>query len=148
MPIPTSYSESELADYMITALSNVAAVLNWTNATDEIGEAIIAALLAYFGTAGDNSVIANATDVLKLRVLARREAWRAALAALTTKYTFSTDGQSFQRSDMMKFAQTQLERAENEAAAFDTSAELEIRVSSLTYPADPYIYLPDSARVV
>lgn len=147
MPIPTEYTEETLAGYMLTALSQVAGVLGWDDETDEVGEAIIGALLAYFGTAGANSIIANATDITKLRVLARREIWRAAVAALTTKYTFSTDGQKFDRSDMMKLASAQLERAETDAAAFDTSTAPTVGVSTFRYPSDPYIYLPDEVRI-
>jgi hypothetical protein len=147
MPIPTSYSETDIAAYMLTALSNVAGVLGWDASTAEVDEAIVGTLLAYHGTAGANSTIANATDIMKLRVLARREIWRAAVAALSTKYTFSTDGQSFQRSDMMKFAASMLDKAETDAAAFDTSTALSVGVSTLRYPADPYVYLPDEMRI-
>lgn len=145
--IPVSYTEAELSTLMITQLSAIAGVLGWTTSTAEVADAVIDTLLAYFGTAGTNSVIANATDIRKLRVLAYRAIWRAAVAALTAKYTFSTDGQSFQRSDMMKRAAEMLEKAEADAAVFDTSTAPTVGVTTFRYPADPYSYLPDEMRI-
>lgn len=144
--IPTAYTEGEIAAYMITSLTKVAGVLEWTASSGEVLDAVIETLLAYFGEAGAESTIDHATDIRKLRVLARRAIWRAAVVALGTEYTFSTDGQSFQRSDMAKYASAMLATAEADAAAFDTGTAQPITMMTLRYPADPYIVIPPEER--
>lgn len=71
MPAPTSYTEDTLADFMQAVLKSVATDLTWTDTAD-YQEAINETLLAY-GAAD----IADASNITKLRLLARREVWRA-----------------------------------------------------------------------
>jgi hypothetical protein len=154
MPIPTVLTEDALAAFQVTTLSSVAGVLGWTVTTDEVAEAVIGTLVAYYGSSGVDNTIANATDIAKLRALARREIWRAAVPALITYYTFATDGQTFNRSDMVKFAESQLAKAEAAAEPYDTAAIAAaaasapvVYASTIRYPADPYIYLADEDRI-
>jgi hypothetical protein len=147
MPFPTAWNGAQIASYMLGEIENVAAVLEWTASTQPVENAVMATQLAYAADYDVDMTISNAADLVKLHALARREIWRAAVAALPTKYTFSTDGQSFQRSKMIEEARKNFEAAESAAAVFDTSTAPVVGVSTFRYPADPYVYLPDESRV-
>ncbi len=76
MAVPSAYTETELKQFMVTALGHIAPVLTWTVDTAQIGEAINDTLLEY----GVND-IEDATDIKKLRALAKFTVWQAAQEA-------------------------------------------------------------------
>lgn len=140
MPIPASYTETDLGTFIRTALGEVAGTLGWTTQT-HVQEAINDALVLY-----DVSDIANATDIGKLRAFARVAGWRLAMASLAARFTFSTDAQSFQRSDMFKAASTALALAEADAAPFGLAGRTAI-IGAITWDSDPYAAeLPDAVE--
>jgi len=74
MALPSSYNESTLTRYMLDTLGSIATTLSLT--AIDMGETVNDVLAAY-----GVSDIANATDVVKLRALARVGALRRAQAA-------------------------------------------------------------------
>lgn len=109
MAIPTSYTEQTLADYMVTVTEQVSAAIGLDFAS--FGEAINDTLIAY-----GESDIADATNIKKLRALAKVEAWRRCVEALAARYDKSrNDGQSViydKENQLFTNAQKQLELAE------------------------------------
>lgn len=131
MAAPTSYTETSLKQFMGRALGAVADVLGWTIHEGDYDEAVNETLLAY-GVAD----IASATDIRKLRTLARREVWRAAMAELSTDYDYSKQGDRSSRSQAFAQAQKMFAMAETDAARYDTDAN-SVAVETVAY-ADPY----------
>lgn len=110
MAIPSSYTEFTLASYMLTVTTNVAAALGWD--ADNFEEAVNDALVAYGVTD-----IADATDIAKLRAIAKVEAWRAVVDGTAADIEFTADGANFKRNQMHSQALAALERAQAEAVA-------------------------------
>lgn len=130
MAIPSAYTESDLAAYMRNVTKAVSDVLGLV--AGDFAEAVNDALSAY-GVSG----IADATDIAKLRMLAKVAAWRTVNDALiTTAYDFSADGGSYKLSQMKAGAEKALELAEQAAGA---SAAYAIEIGTLTRPHDPYV---------
>lgn len=133
MAIPSSYTESALRDYMVTVTANVAGAIGWT--ATEFTEPVNDVLVAY---GVDN--ITDATDIAKLRSLARVEAWRAVAGATVADYNFSADGGSYSRNQLHEQAVKALERAESEASAngYAATGAMTIDLGGLKYQ-DPYL---------
>ena len=74
MPLPTSYSETELKDYMHATLAETASVMGWSVGAGSYDEAINETLFA--NGVDDSAAITGWEDIRKLRFLARVEAWR------------------------------------------------------------------------
>ena len=129
MAIPTSYTEDELRSYMVTALGDVASVLDI--GTADMEEPANDVIDSYGVTD-----VASATNVTKLRALARVGAWRKASQTATVQYTFRSGQSAFNRSDMYKFISDQLSRAESEAYQYDPAYA--ITVQPIEYKNDPY----------
>ena len=117
MAAPTIYDESELSDFMIAELRNVATVLGWTDLSD-MQEAVNETLIVY-----GVEDIALASDIPMLRAFARREAWRAAVASLAADYDFEADGGNYKRSQLQSQAVKALALAEEKAAPFEVSED-------------------------
>lgn len=116
MPLPNAYTQAHLADYLKKHLGTVADVLNWNVLDFHIVDAIEEALIAY----GVDEV-SEADNIPKLRALARREAWRAAVRQLATKYDISTpSGFSLNRSQLQQMAEKALAQAVEDCRAYDT----------------------------
>lgn len=131
MAAPTAYTEETLKAYMHTVLGAVATALEWSVAGGQYDEPVNEVLLAY-----DVTDIANATNVRKLRALARREAWRAAVNSLASNYNFSADGARHDLSQVYEQAQKQLEAAEADTLAYDPDYAVTLGTMDTTY--DPY----------
>lgn len=129
MPVPTSYTEANLATFMHGCLGDVATELGWL-AASSYSEAVTETLLAYGVTD-----IAGATDMRKLRALARREAWRAAVGSLASRYDFTADGASHHLSQVYSQAQHALAAAEADAVRYDTAHQATL--TKIHY-GDPY----------
>ncbi len=132
MPSPTVYTEARLAIFMIVELSDVATALQWDAQTAQIEESVNDALSSY-----GVSDIADATDVPKLRAIARVMAWRAAVKALSSRFDFSSGQHSFKRSQMVTAARQALDDAESIASDYGLSAG-QIRISQIEYTENPY----------
>jgi hypothetical protein len=144
MPIPTAYTEADLAAYMHRRLDAVAAALGWlptggANGTGAYDEPVIDTLLAY-GVTSLAAVGATPVEIAKLRALAERAAWRAASAAAAGLYDWSSDSQSEHLSDVAKQTiAAGLALAEAKAAPYgdDLGQHTARRARVLPYP-DPY----------
>lgn len=140
MPAPTIYTEKTLADFMHEVLDEVAVLLGWAApADDALGkykEPVNEAVLAYFGGAGD---LADATDVRRLRAVARVEVWRAVADKTSGDYDYENATDKFKRSQInaqaikaMARAQTVLDTlllaaTEPEEAPQSASLDTEVR---------------------
>lgn len=93
---------------MLGALGELGAMLALTTAS--FTEAVNETLLAY-GVA----VIANATDIRKLRALAKVEAWKVALTAAGGRIDWSEAGASFKQSQYRSAAEAGLKLVRFEA---------------------------------
>lgn len=134
MAIPTAYTESTLRSYMAASLGAIADTLG-LDQTSFI-EAVNDVLLAY-----GVSDVAQATDIAKLRALARVEALRVAQASVALAYDFAADGASFDRSQMAARIAALLAQAEADAArvvAGAAGAAWAVGVGTLAVPGDPY----------
>lgn len=132
MAIPGSYTEETLKTYMLTVLRQLGAVLGMT--VNSFDEAVNEVLLAY-GVAD----IADATDIPKLRALAKVEAWKVALAEAGARIDWSEAGASFKQSQYRAAAREGLLGAEAEAARYGGGwPGYEVTVGQMT-TYDPYV---------
>jgi hypothetical protein len=142
VPAPASYTEATLATYMHTVLGNTAAELGWS-APASYSEAINETLLSY-GAA----TIDLATNVRKLRALARVEAWRLVVQQTAAEHDYSPGSGTvgFRRGQIQAQALAALAMAERDAAEYDD--QYVVTVSPVRRAHDPYVYLDDAVRVV
>jgi hypothetical protein len=146
MSAPTVYTEKTLADFMAAELGKVATLLGYAVGAADAGsyqEAVNEALLWYGVTN-----VSQATVILKIRAMARVEAWRKAANDLTTSYKFSSPDGSFERQDVYNHALINLDRALVLAAEYDTTGVYAIAVTRSRPVNDPYRYIPDDARTM
>jgi len=134
MAAPASYSESSLLRYMDDVLGAVADALGWTAASIEITEALNETLLAY--GVSDVTGIAGISNLRKLRALARREAWRAAMTEAAADYDFENEAGVMKRSQVFAQAQKAYVQAANEALIYDD--QYNVAIETVAY-ADPYL---------
>lgn len=126
-----------MASYMLNATNNVAAALGWD--ADNFEEAVNDALVAYGVTD-----IADATDVAKLRTIAKVEAWRAVVDGTAADIEFTADGANFKRNQMHSQALAALERAQSEAVAkgyisLEAAVEAPAIALGVMQWSDPYL---------
>ena len=133
MALPSSYTESALRDYMLASVGTVGSMLSLT--ASSFTEAVNDALVAYGVTD-----IALATNIAKLRGIAKVEAWRLIVTTTVGEYNFSADGGTYSREQLHKHAVDALARAEADAVSrgyMDSGAPL-ISVGSMKH-TDPYL---------
>ena len=95
MAAPSLYTEGTLAAFIHSGiLKAVAGVLGWTVAGGSYAEIVNEAVLSYFDGAGD---LASATDIRRLRAIARVEAWRAVFEEKVGDYDYDQKDDSFSR---------------------------------------------------
>lgn len=135
MAIPASYTETTLADFMQDQLKNIATMLGWTTTPDDYQEAVNEALLAYGETTIAN--ITGASNIRKLRALARAEAWKAAMAAVSGDFDFAADGGSYKRDQIFQHIKDMLGQAVVDALVYDPNYAVEIE--EIEYGRDPYV---------
>jgi len=138
MPAPSSYSESMIRDYMYSTTKGVVDVINWT--ANDFVEPVNDLLIAY-----GVDTINDATDIAKLRAMAKIEAWRAMVSATSGEFDYSSDsGQTalhYKRSQLHEQAKAALTLAQGDAvtaghvSSSDTSHS--IQFGQLIY-SDPY----------
>ena len=144
MAIPSSYTDTTLAQYMLSALEGVGGLFEWNTAS--FAEQINDVLIACSATS-----VSAVTDVTKLRTLAAYYAWRKALHAGSVRWidnSVSTmTGGTDRRNQQQIWEHVQQAYRESEMAA---SAYLPANsaagamsgnvatVSRVTYVNDPY----------
>lgn len=135
MPLPTSYTEADLATLMHTTLGATATALGYAapsgGSTGVYAEAVYDALIAY-----GVSDIASATDVPKIRAAAAVAAWRKATNDATAKIQFGGDGQSFADQQVYDHAVRQMAAAE--VALMALGGGVAVGVTKLRFKHDPY----------
>lgn len=139
MPIPTAYTESQLGEYMLSVLGVVGSVLEYTSAS--FGEQVTDALLDYGVTD-----IAQATDMKKLRGLAKVAAWKKAKDDLGAYYDYQADGGTFDRSQMQAMAEKSLAQAVTDALPYDPNYV--INITRARPVNDPYRYTPEDEQTL
>jgi hypothetical protein len=144
MPVPTQYSEANLAEYIVSVLDEVASLLGWDNGTPQVQEALADTLLEYGQT--DLAQITGTTSIRRLRALGRRAIWRAVVQATAGKYDFRDSDATFTRSQINSQAREMLKLAETDCLEF--SATYAVSIVSINRPHDPYSVRPDSERTM
>jgi hypothetical protein len=136
MPLPGAFTtEDALADFMLAELGNVKDVLGWTS-RGNIQQAVDSVLLAYGLVAGDD--VADATDVAKIRAIARYFVWLVAVDNLNTFFQFQTDGQSFHREQIVAGARKSLKQAARLAGQYLTLEQGLVTVTAVEAYINPY----------
>jgi len=141
MAAPSVYTEKTLAEFMAAELGKIGTGLSYTVGVADAGsyaEAVNETLLRYGVTS-----ISAATEILKLRALARVQAWRKACNDLASNFNFSSDGSKFERQAVYRQALVNLDSALVLAAEWDTSGAYEISVTRINPVNDPYRYRPE-----
>lgn len=133
--IPAAYTAESLAEFMVTALGDVAGVVGLASDSAEISEAIVDTLLAH----GTDAVadVSGREGIVALRRLAAREAWRVAASAAAARYHFSADGGQYSRQQVHEMIQGPLARAEAAAAPYDERDPLQVTRQAIRR-IDPY----------
>lgn len=112
MPIPTSYTEHTLIAYMRDGVLRVTGrqlgLTNDSDYTDAVTEVTIA-----LGV----DAIADATDMQRLRTLARREAWRTAMQQAAGEHHAEADGKAHDRQQIYEHCVTMFNQASQEVIA-------------------------------
>lgn len=139
MPAPTEYAEEELAVFILRTARGVAPALNWVTQAD-VQEVIDETLLSY-----DVSDITAATDIRKLRILARYHTWKAAVEQLAGKMSTTVAGVTWNRDRLQAQAKEAFQLAKDEAAVYiaeqidEADVTDVIRVTQLEpWSRDPY----------
>lgn len=130
MPVPSVYTEEQLMAYMRTVLGATATVLGWTDLSP-YQEPLNETLLAY----GVDS-IANATDIQKLRALARVAVWRAVVDATAGNTDFRMGDQSITSSQIHAQATQNLRRATIQTKPYDSTYA--VSRTAVIHSSDPY----------
>jgi hypothetical protein len=136
MPVPTAYTEADLALYVERLLGPIAAALGWTAADGDFDEVLVDAMLDY-GVSSIGAITWNATTLVAVRTLVARAAWRRAVGALAAGFDFSIDQQSFSRSQRQKMAQAALALAEQQALPYAADRP-DVLITSVAHRGDPY----------
>jgi len=139
MAPPTAYTTAELATFALAQLDALATALAWTTASASVTEAVNDAVLAY-GVAD----VADATDIPKLRALARVSIWRAVARATVGYYRFGADQMSFERGQVHEHALAMIGEAEREATALGVGVGSSLIVATVVRDSDsdPYAAHP------
>lgn len=144
MPVPTQYSESLFADYLVSVLGDFATVLAWDMGSQQVQEAVADALLE-LGAVSIASVTTT-FQIRGLRALGRRAIWRAVVQATAGFYAFTDVAQQqFSRQQINDHALKALELAETEC--LEWSPSYAVTIVSVKRPSDPYVVIPDSERI-
>ena len=138
MTLPTVYTESGLNLYMRETLGGIATTLGLESS--DFVETVNDVLAAY-----GVSTIADATDIVKLRALAKVGALRRAQIAALSWYDFSADGGSFSRSQVQAQIKAMLQAAETDAIPYADVYAVTTATMTYTTAADPYQWTDNDA---
>lgn len=135
MPIPIAYTETELAQYMMDLIGDTSFAINWID-TDKYKEAVNETVLAYGVTTID-----QATEMQKLRTIARREVWKAVAGTSAGNYRFGSDREAYFRNQIYEHAISEYTRAAQDAAKYVTDDDSVRATNMIVLDAeDPYVY--------
>lgn len=129
MTPPTVYTETTLAEFMLSELGATAAAVGLTLAG--LAEAVNEAMLVY-----PCVVMADATNIQKIRAIARVEAWRAVCNQVAGDYDFADAGASYSRSQALQNAQKRLDQALADAAQYYPGYQ--VGTAKISFTNDPY----------
>lgn len=156
MPIPVSYSEDELAAFMLAELGDVGADLGLSTAEDDVKgplgdftEPVNDVLLDY-GT-DDIASIEGTTNIKTLRAIGAVHAWRLAQKRAAARYDMTDGTQRLNRGQVFAAIQKQLQQAERIAGALgatSTASRLVVKVGRMQYAEDPYQPIDESTDAV
>lgn len=139
MAIPTSYNDFTLSQFMLNELAEVNEYFNWTPAS--FAEQVTDTLIDY-----GVPTLTDATDIPKLRAIARLQVWskakRAAAKFIDNKVTDDERSQS----QLFDHIAQNLQQAQAAASIYLTSADSSSAVASgnvatvgkVVYLTDPY----------
>lgn len=144
MPVPTTYSESLLADYLASVLGDFADLLGWNAGSVQVQEAVADAILDLDLT--DISQATTPTLIRGLRALGRRAIWRSVVEAVAADYTVTDNNQTLEREQMQKQAKVAFDIAEGDCLEWP-APYYKVDIVSVKRPNDPYVVIPDSERV-
>lgn len=136
MALVTSYTEKTLADFLNTVLGPTASALGWSSGADDAGdyeEPVNDILIAY----GVQDV-SEATDIPKVRVLARWIAWRWAADALASRYNTVVGGESLARRALYENAVKQRDYWLSAATSTGLIEEYAVTLTSIVHADDPH----------
>ena len=136
MAVPDPYDNHSLMTFMHADLGDVAAELGWTVAANSYAPAVDETLLAYGEL--DLAAITGTSNLIALRALARREAWRLAANSFAVAYNYSTATESYSRGQIPEHVAKRLAAAEAAAVQYDTSGSGDAQLRPLPGPRTPY----------
>lgn len=144
MPVPTSYTEAGLVNFLINdgQLSAVFSALGVTedNAEVTLADVVIDTLIAM---EVDQISEVGAGAIGKLRTLARYYAWIWILSNFTLDADYSADGESFSKDQLFQHAKEMLALWEGRASQYLNVYK--VRTSTLRQP-NPYTPKPYADR--
>jgi hypothetical protein len=140
MPVPITYTEPELAVFIMKTARGVTSALTWVDQAS-VQDVIDETLLAY-----PVPDVALATDIRKLRILARYHTWKAAVEQLAGKIPVTLTGTTWNRDRLQAQAKVALDLARDEASVYlgeiedaTTEGEGVISITSIgSWTNDPY----------
>lgn len=151
MPAPASYTEAQLAVYMLAELGDVGADLGLSTDTSgsllygDLTEPVNDVLLDY-GT-DDIASISGTENIRGLRALGAVHAWRLAQKRAAARYDVADGTQNLKRSQVFGAINKQLAAAESIAAALGYGAaggKLVVKVGAVRYVEDPFLPIDES----
>jgi len=134
MALPASYTEATLKSFIHAELGTHASYLEWTVDGGSYDEIVNDALGMY--GASDIATITGASNIQKLRTIARLCAYRKVMDQYAAKFDFSADGNSIQHSQLHAMAKATVARLESEAAPW--LPEYAVNVQRIDHPHNPY----------
>ena len=147
MPVPESYDEESLAEFMHATLGAIGTDLGFTpTGVGSYQEAVNTTLLTYGDVAiGD---ITAFSDIARLRAIAKVEAWRMAVIESAAYFDVSDGAQSLKLSQVHKQAKETLALVEQEASVHGALSTNRATIHRVSRPHDPYSHIEDSARTL
>jgi hypothetical protein len=132
--IPAYATREELSEYMAAVVgAGISGTLGWT-APDSYDEAVIDTLIAYGGDVKD---VYEATDIPKLRAVARMEVWRAVMEQTAGFYDITApDGIRAVRNQIHAQAVAAYKEARRDAQKHGVNA-LRVERQTIRY-TDPF----------
>ena len=132
MPVPTSYTEETLSQFMFDILGATGVALSLDPEVN-FAEAVIQTLVDY-----GISEIDAATDIFKIRAIARVHAWEVALATVASDYNFADGGARFDRGQMHDHIIKMRDAAL--FAAIPYLSDYQVRAEGISHTQDPYVF--------
>jgi hypothetical protein len=139
MPVPQSYTEQGLADFMAKEVAEVGLTLALSSTDGAYTESVYETLRALGVT--DIADVTTTADVTSMLAIARVAAWQRALTAAAARYDMSDGTQNLKRSQIYSHIEKKLAQAQTDAAPYLTELGVGAAVATVTrlvYVRDPY----------